>query len=34
MTFKKHFENVIVNNDFDTACHDAEKIVAAFLSKK
>ena len=34
MTFKKHFENVITNKDFQTACFDAEKIVAAFLAKE
>jgi guanylate kinase len=34
MTFKKHFENVITNKDFQTACLDAEKIVAAFLAKE
>ncbi len=33
MTFKKHFENVITNKDFQTACLDAEKIVCAFLDK-
>ena len=32
MTFKKHFENVVVNNDFETACHETEKIVSAFLN--
>ena len=31
MTFKKHFENVIINKDFETACIEAEKIVSAFL---
>ena len=31
MTFKKHFENVIINKDFETACLEAEKIVSAFL---
>ncbi|MDQ6902349.1 MAG: guanylate kinase [Bacteroidota bacterium] len=31
MTFKKHFENVIINNDFKTACLETEKIVSAFL---
>ena len=34
MTFKKHFENVITNEDFQTACLDAEKIVASFLAKE
>jgi guanylate kinase len=32
MTFKKHFENVVINNDFETACHETEKIVGAFLN--
>jgi guanylate kinase len=31
MTFKKHFENVIINQDFETACLDAERIISAFL---
>jgi guanylate kinase len=31
MTFKKHFENVIINKDFNTACAEAEKIVLSFL---
>ncbi len=34
MTFKKHFENVVINNDFETACHETEKIVSDFLNKK
>ncbi|HEY5406381.1 MAG TPA: guanylate kinase [Ginsengibacter sp.] len=34
MTFKNHFENVITNKDFQTACIDAEKIVSAFLDKE
>ncbi len=33
MTFKKHFENVIINKDFETACLEAEKIISAFLDK-
>ncbi len=33
MTFKNHFENVVVNNDFETACHETEKIIAEFLNK-
>ena len=33
MTFKNYFENVIVNNDFNVACRDTAKIVAAFLSR-
>jgi guanylate kinase len=31
MTFKKHFENVIINKDFEIACSETEKIVSAFL---
>jgi guanylate kinase len=31
MTFKKHFENIVINKDFDTACKEAEKIIDHFL---
>ncbi|HXR84476.1 MAG TPA: guanylate kinase [Hanamia sp.] len=31
MTFKNHFENIIVNENFETACKEAEKIVDNFL---
>ncbi len=31
ITFKNHFENVIINKDFTTACNDAENIVSSFL---
>ena len=31
MTFKKHFENVVINKDFNAACEEAENIVSAFL---
>ena len=31
MTFKKHFANVVINKDFNTACIEAEKIVSSFL---
>jgi len=34
ITFKKHFENVIINKDFETACVEAENIVLAFLNKE
>lgn len=34
MTFKNHFENVIVNKDFKTACIEAENIISAFLNKE
>jgi guanylate kinase len=33
MTFKNHFENVIINKDFHAACIEAEKIISEFLSK-
>jgi guanylate kinase len=32
MTFKNHFENIIINKDFDTACAESEIIVANFLN--
>ncbi len=32
MTFKSYFENVVINNDFDEACKQAEKIVSTFLN--
>ena len=31
MTFKKHFENIIINKDFETACMETEAIVDVFL---
>lgn len=31
MTFKKHFENIVINKDFDAACKEAEKIIDHFL---
>ncbi|MBA2251031.1 MAG: guanylate kinase [Chitinophagaceae bacterium] len=31
LTFKKHFENVIVNENFDVACGQAEAILKRFL---
>ncbi len=34
MTFKSYFENVVINNDFDEACKQAEKIVSTFLNKE
>jgi len=34
MTFKKHFENVIINKDFEIACSETEKIVSAFLGNR
>jgi guanylate kinase len=32
MTFKNHFENIIINEDFKIACKEAEKIVGDFLN--
>ncbi|MEP7233203.1 MAG: guanylate kinase [Ginsengibacter sp.] len=34
LTFKSYFENIVVNNDFDLACKEAEKIVATFLNNE
>lgn len=34
MTFKSYFENVVINNDFDEACKQAEKIVSTFLNNE
>jgi guanylate kinase len=31
MTFKNHFENIIVNENFETACKEVEKIIDDFL---
>ena len=31
MTFKNHFEHIIINKDFDTACAETEKIIGDFL---
>lgn len=33
MTFKKHFENIIINQNFSEACRQAEEIVATFLKQ-
>jgi len=32
MTFKKHFENIITNENFQTACKEADKIIGDFLN--
>lgn len=32
MTFKKHFENIITNENFQTACQEADKIIGDFLN--
>lgn len=32
MTFKNHFENVIINKEVKTACLEADKIISAFLA--
>lgn len=33
MTFKSHFQHIVVNDDFEKACSEAEKIVGTFLNK-
>lgn len=33
MTFKKHFENVVINQDFTTACKEAARLVEEFLAR-
>jgi len=32
MTFKNHFENIIINEDFEKACKEVEKTVGDFLN--
>jgi guanylate kinase len=32
MTFKQHFENIIINEDFNKACKEAEMIISNFLN--
>lgn len=32
MSFKKHFENIITNENFETACQEADKIIGGFLN--
>jgi guanylate kinase len=32
MTFKNHFENIVVNENFVTACKEVEKIIQEFLN--
>ncbi|MEO6894499.1 MAG: guanylate kinase [Ginsengibacter sp.] len=32
MTFKKHFENIITNETFETACKETDQIVEEFLN--
>ena len=32
MTFKDHFKNIIINENFATACEEVEKIVDDFLN--
>lgn len=32
MSFKEHFENIIINSDFDVACEEAENIISNFLN--
>ena len=31
MTFKNHFENIVVNKDFEVACKETENIISEFL---
>lgn len=33
MSFKNHFENIIINKDFDVACAETEHIITEFLKK-
>ncbi|MEO6869901.1 MAG: guanylate kinase [Ginsengibacter sp.] len=33
MTFKNHFEHIVVNKDFDIACEETAKIIKDFLEK-
>lgn len=33
MTFKNHFENIVVNKDFDIACKETENIICEFLKQ-
>ena len=33
MTFKNHFENIVVNKDFDIACKETENIICKFLKQ-
>lgn len=32
MTFRSHFENIIVNDDFEKACREADGIIEQFLA--
>lgn len=33
MSFKNHFQNIVVNKDFDAACRETEGIIRDFISK-
>ena len=33
MTFKNHFEHIVVNKDFEIACDETAEIIGAFLEK-
>jgi guanylate kinase len=33
MTFKNHFEHIVVNKDFEIACEETAKIIGTFLEK-
>ena len=34
LSFKDHFDKIIVNHDLSKACHEAEEIVRSFLEKE
>ena len=33
MTFKKHFEHIVINKDFEIACEETAEIIRTFLEK-
>ena len=33
MSFKNHFKNIVINEDFDLACKETENIITNFLNK-
>ena len=33
MSFKDHFKNIIINENFDEACKEAEEVIHSFLNK-
>ena len=34
LTFKSYFEHVVINNNFEVACKETEKIVSTFLNEE